>query len=54
MLTISKKKKKMFTARSWQDQLGKQQFNEDIFFVFWLKNCEDEDKVNLQRVNQVP
>ena len=42
----------MFTARSWQDQLGKQQFNEDIFF--WLKNCEDEDKVNLQRVNQVP
>ena len=38
MLTISKKrkKKKMFTARSWQDQLGKQQFNEDKFIYLFL------------------
>ena len=38
MLTISKKRKKekMFTARSWQDQLGKQQFNEDKFIYLFL------------------
>ena len=64
MLTISKKRKKkknvhgsVMARPTWQATIQRRQIYLFIFIfllLLLLRNCEDEDKVDLQQVNQVP
>ena len=64
MLTISKKRKKKKCSRLGHGKTNLASNNSTktnlfIYFYFFLlllllRNCEDEDKVDLQQVNQVP